>query len=199
MELDQHWLSYVHDAFALANAVGPAFAHGKPHLSSPGEAAAVAVPRLPVLTDADARTLDDTGRELWQILRDVAADNAAAAADPVGGGAAAAERLNVLMGRVDARPRMVRNGAAGHWHLHFRSAAGGEGMRWSANLAVAAGMLLGSGDFVRVKGCQAARCERVFLDGTRNRSQQFCSTRCQDRVKASAHRERRRAETGAAS
>ncbi|WP_203843036.1 CGNR zinc finger domain-containing protein [Winogradskya humida] len=167
MELDEHWMLAVQDAFALANAVGPAFAHGKP------------LPSEPTRSLPEVAVLGDTGRELWMILRAVAA----------GDTAAAAERLNALLDLMDARPRMARRGPGGFWHLQFVSSTGGE----STHLVIATGMLLGSGDFVRIKGCQAPRCERVFLDSTRNRSQQFCSTRCQDRVKTASLRERRRA------
>jgi predicted RNA-binding Zn ribbon-like protein len=196
VEISDHWVSYVRGSFALANAFGPGVAHGRPHRPPTGEAAVGAaidalthaMRNLPRLTLADACTLGATGREIWLILRAVAAGEASAAT----------EALNDLLTRVDPRPRMVPHGPAGNWHLHFTTPSDDEGLLWSSNLAVATAMFLGSADFVRSKACQAPNCDRVFLDATRNQSQQFCSTRCQERVKSAAHRRRRQSRPAAA-
>ena len=195
MEISDHWISYVRGAFALANTFGPSAAHGRPYRAPEGaaavgaatEALAHAMRNLPQLTVDDAETLSATGHEMWMILR------AIATGDP----AAANERLNDLLARVDPRPRMVQHGPAGNWHLHFTAPRDDQGLLWSSNFAVATAMFLGSVDFARSKACQAPSCDRVFLDTTRNQSQQFCSTRCQDRVKSAAHRKRRQARAAA--
>jgi predicted RNA-binding Zn ribbon-like protein len=41
----------------------------------------------------------------------------------------------------------------------------------------------------RLKRC--AECERFFLDGTRSRTQRWCSPSCGDRARVRAHRARR--------
>jgi len=38
--------------------------------------------------------------------------------------------------------------------------------------------------------CTAPRCDRVYVDTSRNGTRRFCSTACQNRVKAAVFRER---------
>jgi predicted RNA-binding Zn ribbon-like protein len=45
----------------------------------------------------------------------------------------------------------------------------------------------------RLGTCGSDDCERVFLDESKNASRRFCSTTCQNRVKAAAFRRRRAA------
>lgn len=197
MEIDDHWISYVQGAFILANTFGPDVAHGRTFVPPEGEAAVTAafdaltqiMNTPPQLSLEGAGILAQTGRELWSILR------AAADSDT----RSAAEATNDLLNRTNPRPRMVQHGPAANWHLHFSTLSDDEGMLWSTNLAIATAMFLGSTDFSRAGTCQAPNCHRVFLDITRNQSQQFCSTRCQDRVKAAAHRQRRSTRTATAS
>jgi predicted RNA-binding Zn ribbon-like protein len=40
--------------------------------------------------------------------------------------------------------------------------------------------------------CTAPHCDRVYVDTSRNGSKRFCSTACQNRVKAATFREARR-------
>ena len=58
----------------------------------------------------------------------------------------------------------------------------------TAGLALA----LGSDRSGRLGVCAADPCDRVFTDTSRNGGRRFCSTRCQNRVKAAAHRHRSR-------
>jgi predicted RNA-binding Zn ribbon-like protein len=50
--------------------------------------------------------------------------------------------------------------------------------------------VLGSEESGRLGVCTAARCDRVYVDISRNATRRFCSTTCQNRVKAAAFRER---------
>ena len=190
MKISAHWVSYVHGAFALANAFGPAWVGGKPY-SRPGAGAAVApatdalakaMRTPPSLTRADAHLLSTTGQNLWHILRRVADGDIDSAAS----------LMNELLERGKPYPRMARHGPAGNWHLHFTTPEDDEGALWATDISVATAILVGSEDFTRVGSCQATKCEIVFLDQTRNRSQQFCSKNCQDRAKAAALRSRRK-------
>jgi predicted RNA-binding Zn ribbon-like protein len=61
---------------------------------------------------------------------------------------------------------------------------------WLAELATAAAMLIGSDDAARLHLCNAVRCDNVFHDMTRNRTQRFCSTACQNLTKVAAFRAR---------
>jgi predicted RNA-binding Zn ribbon-like protein len=40
--------------------------------------------------------------------------------------------------------------------------------------------------------CSAPSCDRVFVDTSRNGTKRFCTTACQNRVKAAAFRARQR-------
>jgi hypothetical protein len=99
----------------------------------------------------------------------------------------AAELVNGLLRETKAAPQLVRRDGA-PWHLHFGSPDDAAG--WLAELATAVAMLLGSDEVERLRRCEATRCEDVFLDSTRNRTQRFCSTACQNRTKVAAHRAR---------
>ncbi|WP_344845490.1 CGNR zinc finger domain-containing protein [Nonomuraea dietziae] len=44
----------------------------------------------------------------------------------------------------------------------------------------------------RLGVCQAARCSRVFVDTSSNRSRRYCSERCASRANVAAYRARRR-------
>jgi predicted RNA-binding Zn ribbon-like protein len=61
---------------------------------------------------------------------------------------------------------------------------------WLAELATAAAMLIGSDDAARLHLCNAVRCDNVFHDMTRNRTQRVCSTACRNLTKVAAFRAR---------
>jgi predicted RNA-binding Zn ribbon-like protein len=48
-------------------------------------------------------------------------------------------------------------------------------------------MAIGSDLAGRLGVCQAAPCDRVYIDTSRNLGKRFCSTRCQSRVTSAAH------------
>ena len=50
--------------------------------------------------------------------------------------------------------------------------------------------LLGSDLRGRIGVCTAPRCDRVYVDASRNGTRRFCSTSCQNRVKTAAFRAR---------
>ncbi|MFC4116029.1 CGNR zinc finger domain-containing protein [Nonomuraea zeae] len=64
---------------------------------------------------------------------------------------------------------------------------------WAADATTALAMVIGVGQGVRLRTCEASGCELVFFDVTRNASRRFCGLSCQNRAKASAYRARRRA------
>lgn len=63
---------------------------------------------------------------------------------------------------------------------------------WASDAATALAMVIGVGQAVRLRTCEAAGCELVFFDVTRNASRRFCGLACQNRAKATAYRARRR-------
>jgi predicted RNA-binding Zn ribbon-like protein len=112
-----------------------------------------------------------------------------------GHSADAAERLNDLMALSGAAPHLHRDGDE-PWHLHFHGPDAGLVRGWTAGCAVGLAYALGSGHGDRLGICAGPGCERVFVDVSRNGSRRFCSTACQNRVKAAHYRARRREEEG---
>jgi len=60
-------------------------------------------------------------------------------------------------------------------------------------MAVGLAYVLGSEYADRIGVCSAPDCDRVYVDVSRNGTKRFCSTACQNRVKAAAFRARRAA------
>lgn len=97
--------------------------------------------------------------------------------------------INRLLVATDARPHLT-----GHdgepWHLHFHGAGGTWGGNWTASCATALAIVLGGEFHDRLGVCTAERCDRVFVDVSRNGTRRFCSTACQNRTKTAAFRAR---------
>ena len=96
--------------------------------------------------------------------------------------------VNGLLESTWARPRLDRFDDG--WSLHFHGPDDGVVVGWSAGFASALALCVGSDYSGRLGVCAAAPCDRVFVDGSKNGARRFCSTRCQSRVKAAAHRSR---------
>lgn len=78
------------------------------------------------------------------------------------------------------------------WHLHFHGAPDHDTSGWGGGISVALAAVLGSEYADRLGVCEAAGCDRVFVDTSRNGTRRYCSLACQNRVKAAAHRARQR-------
>lgn len=105
--------------------------------------------------------------------------------------AQAARRTNSLLRESGARPQLNPD-PDGTWHLHFHGPSDTFGPGWVAGLAAGLTMALGVDEIGRLGICAADRCDRVYVDSSRNGTRQFCSTRCQNRTKAAAHRARQK-------
>lgn len=107
---------------------------------------------------------------------------------------AAATTLNTLLRATGARPQLDR--VPGEpWQVHFHGTEDSLAIGWSAGCATALALALGSDLAGRLGICRAPKCDRVYVDASRNAAKQFCSPACQSRVKAAAHRARRAAST----
>jgi predicted RNA-binding Zn ribbon-like protein len=106
---------------------------------------------------------------------------------------AAANRLNQLLAAHPAHPHLAKD--AGRWRVHHHPVDAGIVSMAAAVSAEAMARLIGVGEGHRLGTCGSVDCDRVFLDASKNGSRRFCSTTCQNRVKAAAFR-RRHAETG---
>lgn len=109
---------------------------------------------------------------------------------------AAAREINGLLATSGARPQLDH--VPGEpWQLHFHGAEDSVAVGWSAGCATALALAVGSDVAGRLGVCTADRCDRVYVDSSRNAARQFCSTACQNRMKAAAFRARKRSADGA--
>jgi len=104
----------------------------------------------------------------------------------------AARRVNAMLEETGARPVLARHDGE-PWHVHFHAVGGQRSAadEWGAGCATGLAIVLGSELHDRLGVCTAPHCDRVYVDVSRNGSRRFCSTACQNRVKAAAFRERR--------
>jgi predicted RNA-binding Zn ribbon-like protein len=102
---------------------------------------------------------------------------------------AAAARVNALLAATGAHPSLDHHDGE-PWHLHFRGWKDSVATGWAAGCATGLAVVLGSGWQARLGVCAAPRCDRVYVDTSRNGTRRFCGTSCQNRVKAAAFRAR---------
>jgi predicted RNA-binding Zn ribbon-like protein len=172
-------------AVELVNALSPGEARGRPYQPPEGASRPAAVtaalrtgvPQSRAVTAAEA---DEFGQVALS-LRAVFDANAAGQAD------LAAQRVNDLLEHTGARPHLDRHDDE-PWHLHFHGRDSSPVTGWAAGCATGLAVVLGSTLHGRLGVCTAPRCDRVFVDGSRNGTRRFCSTACQNRVKAAAFR-----------
>ena len=105
----------------------------------------------------------------------------------------AATRLNGLLETAPAHPHLAKE--AGRWQLHHHPLDAALIPAWTAICAEALARVIGDGHATRLHLCAATDCRRAYFDTTKNATRRFCSSTCQNRVKAAALRRRRAAET----
>ncbi|HEY1485288.1 MAG TPA: CGNR zinc finger domain-containing protein [Micromonosporaceae bacterium] len=89
-------------------------------------------------------------------------------------------------------PVMTVSDHDGVAHLHF-APDHEPAVAWTARSAGAALAYVMTGDVaVTVGRCRAERCERYFVDDSRNRSRRFCSSTCASRTTVADYRRRRK-------
>jgi predicted RNA-binding Zn ribbon-like protein len=101
---------------------------------------------------------------------------------------AAAGRLNKLLAAHSAHPHLAKDN--GQWRLHHHPVDAAVLPMTTAICAEGMARLIGGDAGRRLGTCEAHDCDQVFLDGSKNASRRFCSTTCQNRVKAAAFRHR---------
>ncbi|MEU6895592.1 CGNR zinc finger domain-containing protein [Streptomyces sp. NPDC046557] len=103
---------------------------------------------------------------------------------------AAGRVVNALLRESAARPRLDR--AEGEpRQVHFHGSDDSFAAGCSASCATALALAVGGGLAGRLGVCRADRCDRVYVDTSRNAARRFCSTACQNRTKAAAFRARK--------
>lgn len=186
---DSHVTTLLATTVALVNRLTTGLDGGRP-VTAPADDAALRAAvrdalgsqgygvRLRSIAAADARTIAHAVSAAHRVI--VAVD--------AGDLAEAARRTNALLRTTGARPQLDDHD--GVWNLHFHGPDDSLGVGWSAGIAAGLAMALGTADAGRLGVCAADRCDRVHLDTSRNGGRRFCSTRCQSRTKAAAHRAR---------
>lgn len=188
MNFNSHMDAVVTVAVQLVNTLTAGHAHGRPYL--PPEDS-----DLPAAVTAALRTgRPDAGGvsppEAAEFRTVAEALRRAFAAVASGDTDAAARQVNVLLAETGARPRLDSHDGE-PWHLHFHGAEDSLVTGWAAGCATGLAVVLGSDLHGRLGVCTAPRCDRVYVDTSRNGTRRFCSTSCQSRVKAAAFRARR--------
>jgi predicted RNA-binding Zn ribbon-like protein len=178
-------------AVQLVNALTPGEAHGRPFEPPAGEDLVTAV--TAALRAARPQTRDVTAAEAAGFGRVARSLRAVFDANAAGDTDQAARRVNELLAGTGARPRLDRHDDE-PWHLHFHGSDSSLMTGWGAGCATGLAVVLGSSLHGRLGVCSAPRCDRVFVDTSRNGTRRFCSTTCQNRVKAAAFRARGEAE-----
>ncbi len=188
MTFDSHVLNLVDVAARLVNALTPGLDGGHP----------VTLPSGRRRIDATAQALGGGGRPTPHVTARQATSLAAYAAhmrrvfDAAHAGDLdeATRVLNRMLRRTGARPQLDPL-AGGGWHVHFHGTTDGLATGWAAGCASGLALAIGSDLAGRLGVCEADRCDRVYVDTTKNAKRRFCSTACQNRTKTQAYRARR--------
>lgn len=188
MAFDSHVLTLVDVAARLVNALTPGWRGGQ----------AVEAPTGAERVRATAEALGGEGRRVPQVrpheadaLAELATElRVAFEAAHEGDLARAAATVNALLAATGARPQLDPLPGGG-WHVHFHGTDDTLATGWAAGCATGLALALGSTLAGRLGTCDADRCDRVFVDTSKNGRRRFCATTCQNRTKAAAHRARR--------
>ena len=185
MNFTSHIDAVVTVAVELANALAPGDAYGRLHEPPDDRALPAAVTSALRAGRSDVRQVSSGEAAAF---RPVAA-SIRAVFDAVAAGQtdAAARLVNDMLDSTGARPRLDKHDGE-PWHLHFHGAEDSLVTGWAAGCATGLAVVLGSESRGRLGVCGAPRCDRVFVDTSRNATRRFCSTACQNRVKAASFR-----------
>lgn len=187
MDYDSYSEMVVTVAVRLVNALTGGERRGRPYQVPHGaerEAAIGEILRLDdrppqEITDADADELVTLAERLRVVFDAMAADDADTAA----------HQVNRLLAETQARPYLERHDGE-PWHVHFHGVGDTLAADWAAACATGLAILIGGDSRDRLGVCTAPRCDRVYVDTSRNGTRRFCSTACQNRVKAASFRAR---------
>jgi predicted RNA-binding Zn ribbon-like protein len=137
---------------------------------------AVDPPSVAQLSERDTPQFLALARSLRQVFQDL----------DRGDVDAAASRLNDLLSKHPAHPHLAKE--HGRWRLHHHPMDIALVPMWASICAEAMARMLGAGHAHRFGTCEAPDCDRVYFDVSKNASRRFCSTTCQNRIKAAAYR-----------
>ena len=177
MQLDSYADTGVHVAIDLVN--GLAVASPDDPVAVIQRVLAVDPPSLRAFVPADVPGFVALASDLHTLFDLVGEDRL----DP------AASLLNHMLATHPSHPHLALED--GVWRLHHHPVDAELIPMWTAICAEALARLIGNGHARRLGTCERPGCGRVFVDVSKNASRAFCSTTCQNRVKAAAFRARR--------
>lgn len=100
----------------------------------------------------------------------------------------AADRLNEILSRYDAQPRLSLHSGVAHFHFEPIDS---DMVSWlAATTAMGLASVIVEHGIGRFGVCAAADCDDVYVDASRNRSRRHCSSTCSTREAVSAYRRR---------
>jgi predicted RNA-binding Zn ribbon-like protein len=176
VDFDSHTSGVVTALVAAVNAVTPGWSRGRPYQPAGVEQIhATLGPATVAEVDALAAYLGDL-RAAFDALDNGDLDGAC-------------RLVNDILGLTGAAPVLARHDGEA-WHVHYHAKEASWSIGWAAAMATAMAMVLGSAAHDRLGVCGAPACDRVYVDTSRNGARRFCSTACQNRVKAATFRER---------
>jgi len=180
VELDSYVDAGMFAAIDLVNdlAIGPR-PESETELQTLARILAVDPPSVSALRRTDIQAFAELARALLEIVD----------ALDTGDVDTAAGRLNALLAAHPAHPHLAWED--GKWRLHHHSADAAVAPMWTSICAERLAHLIGIGEADRLGRCAAPDCGRAFIDQSKNASRRFCTTTCQNRVKAAAFRRRR--------
>ena len=187
MTFDSHVLNVVDVAARLVNEL-TAGQRGGHEVAAPVGAARVAATAT-ALGGPGRRTPSVNARQAGSLAADAARMRKVFEATDRGDLSTAARELNAMLARTGARPQLDPLPDGG-WHVHFHGSTDSLATGWAAGCATGLALAIGSDLAGRLGVCTAERCDRVYVDTSKNASRRFCSTACQNRVKAAAYRAR---------
>ncbi len=100
--------------------------------------------------------------------------------------------VNELLAEARAVPQLVDHDGVG-WHVHATPADAPLPRRMAVEAAIAVIDVVRAGELARLRVCEAADCDDVVVDLSRNRSRRFCEGGCAARAHTAAYRARRAA------
>jgi predicted RNA-binding Zn ribbon-like protein len=183
VDFNSHTDTVVQVAVGLVNLLTPGWRRGRSYEPPSGDERTEAVTEVLRSGGGRATPSWEEAASLSFVAVDLRAVFAASSVDE------AAHLVNDLLARTGARPSLTRHDGE-PWHLHFHAADETLANGWAAGCATGLAVVLGSELYDRLGVCTAPRCDRVYVDTSRNGTRRYCSTSCQNRVKTAAFRAR---------
>jgi predicted RNA-binding Zn ribbon-like protein len=175
-------------AAVLVNGLTPGFAHGRPMadikaLEVIRTALAIDPPSVASLRQADVPGFIALAKDLRAIFENLELQQIDAAA----------RRINALLAKHPATPHLAKEN--GVWRMHHHAADVAVLPMWISICAEGLARMIGAQHTDRLGLCAASKCDRVFVDTSKNATRRFCSISCQNRTKTAASRARKSRQT----